>query len=266
MRNRIMTTFSVAMILFAICSVAYAADNNVPVVPEASAIILAPVGIAAVVAAERHRRRIASINRGVSLFYLIVKRICDIVLASLILMLTFPLFVLISVLVRLDSRGPVFFKRRVIGKNGCYFDMFKFRSMVEDAEQILEQSEELKKEYYVSAKLKVDPRITRLGRFLRKTSLDELPQLINILLGTMTFVGPRPIADDEVELYGPALERFKTVTPGITGLWQTCGRSETSYETRVEMDMHYIDKRCLLLDLWIVISTIPAVLLKRGAY
>lgn len=261
-----MTIFTVAMILLAAGGVSHASGKSVPVVPEASAVILAPVGIAAVVAAERHRKRIACIKGKVSPYYLVVKRIFDIVLSGLILSLTSPLFLIISVLVRADSRGPIVYKRRVIGKNGCYFDMFKFRSMVVDAEQILEQSEELKKEYYVSAKLKSDPRITRLGRFLRKTSLDELPQLINILLGTMTFVGPRPIAYDEIELYGPALERFKTVTPGITGLWQTCGRSETSYETRVEMDMQYIDKRSLLLDLWIVVSTIPAVLLKRGAY
>jgi lipopolysaccharide/colanic/teichoic acid biosynthesis glycosyltransferase len=137
--------------------------------------------------------------------------------------------------------------------------------MVDGAEQILEQDDELKNEYYVNCKLKQDPRITKLGSFQRKTSLDELPQLLNVLLGNMTFVGPRPIHQDEVDIYGPDVERFKTVTPGITGLWQTCGRSETSYEERVRMDMQYIEQRSIMLDLWVIISTVPAVLLKRGA-
>ncbi|MHB1456454.1 MAG: sugar transferase, partial [Armatimonadota bacterium] len=106
---------------------------------------------------------------------------------------------------------------------------------------------------------------TKLGRILRKTSLDEIPQLFNVLLGHMTFVGPRPIAEDEVEIYGPAIEKFKMVTPGVTGLWQTSGRSETSYKRRVELDMLYIEKRSILFDIWILLKTIPAVLLKRGA-
>ena len=161
--------------------------------------------------------------------------------------------------------GPILFRRRVLGKNGKSFDMLKFRSMVEGAEDILEHDEALKREYYRNCKLEQDPRVTRLGRLLRKTSLDELPQLINVFLGDMTFVGPRPIHADEVEIYGPNVERFKTVTPGVTGLWQTRGRSNTSYEERVRMDMLYIEQRSVLLDLWILAYTIPAVLLKRGA-
>lgn len=236
------------------------------VVPEASACILAPVGIAVILAAERHRRRVASVKRRIGLFYLTTKRISDLVLASIILLITLPLSAAVALAVRLDSPGPILFRRRVIGKDGKEFDMFKFRSMVEGAEAILEENEDLKKEYYVSAKLKSDPRVTRLGQLLRKTSMDELPQLINIVIGNMTFVGPRPIAQDEIDLYGPAIEQFKTVTPGITGIWQTCGRSETSYASRVEMDLQYIEKRSILLDLWIIMSTIPAVILKRGAY
>jgi len=158
------------------------------------------------------------------------------------------------------------FKRRVIGRNGRQFDMLKFRTMVPDAQSILEQDEYLRKQYYEKCKLIEDPRITRVGKFLRATSLDELPQLINVFLGDMTFVGPRPIAADEVELYGPSVERFKTVKPGITGIWQTSGRSETSYRRRVELDMMYIDRRSLLLDIWIILATLPAVILKRGAY
>jgi lipopolysaccharide/colanic/teichoic acid biosynthesis glycosyltransferase len=251
--------------LMLVCGIAFASDGT-HAVPEASACILAPVGIAAILAAERHRRQVAAVRRGVGITYFLVKRTFDILLASAVLLVSFPLFAVIGLLIRLDSPGPILFKRRAIGKRGDTFDMFKFRSMVEGAEEILAQDENLKSEYYVSAKLKTDPRITKIGKFLRKTSLDELPQLINVLLGTMTFVGPRPIAADEMDLYGPAIEQFKTVTPGITGIWQTCGRSETSYETRVEMDLHYIENRSILLDLWIVVSTVPAVLLKRGAF
>lgn len=253
------------MALMLICGVAFASPYGSHDVPEASACILAPVGIAAIVAAERRRRQLAAVQVGVGLSYIVVKRAFDIIVALAVLMVSSPLFLLIALLVRLDSSGPILFKRRVIGKHGGSFNMYKFRSMVERAEEILEQDEELRKLYYVNAKLKFDPRITRIGKFLRKTSLDELPQLINVLLGNMTFVGPRPIASDEIELYGPAVEKFKTVTPGITGIWQTCGRSETSYEMRVEMDLHYIETRSILLDLWIIVSTVPAVLLKRGA-
>ncbi|MCE5313674.1 MAG: sugar transferase [Armatimonadota bacterium] len=252
-----------AFILLFAAGVAYADTQHS--VPEASACILAPMGIAAVIAVERRRRRLAKIYQGVGAAYFAVKRLTDILLASAILLVSSALFAAIAALVRLDSPGPIFFKRRVIGKHGKSFDMYKFRSMVDGAEQILEHSDDLKSEYYVNCKLKSDPRITNLGKFLRKTSLDELPQLLNVLLGNMTFVGPRPIHHDEVEIYGPCVEQFKTVTPGITGLWQTCGRSETSYEERVRMDMQYIEQRSILLDLWILVSTVPAVLLKRGA-
>ncbi len=255
-----------AFLLLASAAIAWAGAGSPPAaVPEASALVLAPVGIGAVVAVQRRRRRLAGIRPKVGAAYFIVKRSVDIMLASCMLLVLSPLFALIALLVRLDSPGPVLFRRRVIGKGGKSFDMFKFRSMVEGAESILEQDDSLKNEYYVNCKLKCDPRVTRLGRFLRKTSLDELPQFINIILGNMTFVGPRPIHADEVEIYGPSVERFKAVTPGITGLWQTCGRSEVSYEDRVQMDMLYIDKRSILLDLWIIVSTVPAVLLRRGA-
>ncbi len=257
-------TLAAVIFLLAAGSVSAAQLGKYPV-PEASACVLAPVGIAAVIALEKRRRRIAKICEGVGLAYFFVKRLVDISLAFGILLLSSPLFLLIAVMVRFGSPGPVFFRRRVIGKNGKSFDMYKFRSMVDGAEKILEQSEDLKSEYYINCKLKEDPRITGLGKFLRKTSLDELPQLLNVLIGNMTFVGPRPIHHDEVEIYGPNVEQFKTVTPGITGLWQTCGRSETSYEERVRMDMQYIEQRSIMLDLWIIISTVPAVLLKRGA-
>ena len=244
---------------------ALASKNQHADVPEAAALLLAPVGIAAIVAAERRRRRLADIKHGVGKAYFIAKRVVDLTLSSTALLVFSPLVATIALAVRLDSPGPIFFRRRVIGMDGKSFDMFKFRSMVEGAEGMLDQNEELRKLYFVNCKLDADPRITRLGRFLRATSLDELPQLLNIFLGHLTFVGPRPIAADEVDIYGPAFERFKTVKPGVTGIWQICGRSDLPYEKRVEMDMMYIDQRSILLDLWIIASTVPAVLLKRGA-
>jgi len=258
-------TILVPVVLILGTGLAWADSNQVPAVPEVSAAVLAPLGVGAVIAVERRRRRVAAITRGVGTAYLVVKRSIDVCLSACLLLATAPVFALLALLVRLSGPGPILFRRRVIGRNGDSFDMLKFRSMVAGAEQILEQDEELKKVYYVNCKLHSDPRVTGIGRLLRQTSLDELPQLINVFLGHMTFVGPRPIHPDEVVIYGPCVEKFKTVTPGITGLWQTRGRSNTSYEERVRMDMQYIEQRSILLDLWILAYTVPAVLLKRGA-
>lgn len=242
-------------------------DTTQTTIPEAATMVLGPSGLALLVALERHRRRYQRIREGISLGYYMAKRAVDMILSSFALLVTAPLFALIALLVRIDSRGLIIFRRMVVGKNGEVFGMLKFRTMVVDAERILEENDDLKERYYANnCKLKDDPRVTRLGRFLRKTSLDELPQFVNILNGDMTFVGPRPIAEDEVHMYGPEVARFKTVTPGITGLWQTRGRSEISYDKRVEMDMLYIKQRSLMFDIWIVLCTLPAVLLKRGAF
>lgn len=268
MEGKVTKVVLIAACMFVLaCSLAWAESASPPAVPEASAVLLAPIGIGAV-AAIRHRRRqrLDSVKRKVGAAYQVAKRTLDITLASLLLVALSPLFAIVALLVRLDSPGPILFRRRVIGKHGKSFDMFKFRSMVEGAEQILESNEGLKNEYYVNCKLKSDPRVTQLGRFLRKTSLDELPQLLNVILGNMAFVGPRPIHADEVDLYGQEFSRFTTVKPGITGLWQTRGRSNTSYEERVKMDMLYIEQRSVLLDVLIIACTIPAVLLKRGAF
>lgn len=255
------------LLLTTIAHTAMASSAEVySVIPDASAYVLAPMGLAAVLAAKRRRQRLAQIQQGVGTAYFVIKRSFDISLSLTLLAIFSPIFALIALIVRLDSPGPVLFKRRVIGKYGKSFDMYKFRSMVCNAEEILKQNKELRKIYCRNFKLDDDPRVTKIGKFLRKSSLDELPQLINVFLGNMTFVGPRPIHSDEIEIYGPAIEDFQTVTPGITGLWQAYGRSETSYECRVKMDMLYIEKRCILLDLWIILRTIPAVLLKRGAY
>jgi lipopolysaccharide/colanic/teichoic acid biosynthesis glycosyltransferase len=253
------------LVLLLVGGMAYADTSGANAVPEASVFVLAPAGIATVVALERRRRRLSGLKHGVGILYFILKRAFDILMSSILLLLSFPIFAVVALLVRMDSPGPVLFKRRVIGKHGKSYDMYKFRSMADNAEGILEEDEELQKAYYISCKIKDDPRVTKIGRILRKTSLDELPQLLNVFLGSMTFVGPRPIHNDEVEIYGPCVEQFETVSPGITGIWQTCGRSETSYETRVEMDMLYIQKRSILFDLWIILNTVPAELLKRGA-
>jgi lipopolysaccharide/colanic/teichoic acid biosynthesis glycosyltransferase len=253
--------------IFAFSAAAYATGSgSQTAVPESAAMVLAPTGLAAALALNRFRSRYDYVREGISFGYYTAKRVFDVIVAIVVLAITSPIFILTALLVRLDSAGPIIFRRMAMGKYGKVFPMYKFRTMVDGAERILEQSEELKKAYYSNCKLKDDPRVTRLGKFLRKTSLDELPQLLDVLLGHMTFVGPRPIAADEVALYGPSVERFKSVTPGITGLWQTCGRSETSYDRRVELDMQYIDKRSLLLDLRILLNTIPSVLLKRGAF
>lgn len=261
----LLAMFFLSVVLVLIVASAVSANGKSAVVPEVSAAVLAPLGLGAIVAVRRRQRRLAELERRVGAAYHLIKRGIDVALSASLLVVTAPVFGIIALLVAFSGGGPVLFRRRVIGKDGKSFDMLKFRSMVVGAEQILADSEELKAHYYVNCKLQCDPRVTNVGKFLRKTSLDELPQLINVFLGEMTFVGPRPIHADEVDIYGPSVERFKTVTPGVTGLWQTRGRSNTSYEERVRMDMLYIEQRSVLLDLWIIAYTIPAVLLKRGA-
>lgn len=263
--RHLLAALYLSVVLFLIGASAVWADEKGAVVPEVSAAVLAPLGLGAIYAARRRQRRLAELERRVGSAYHLIKRCIDITLSAGLLIATAPMFAIIALLVGSSGSGPVLFKRRVIGKDGKSFDMLKFRSMVNGAEEILANDEDLKRDYYVSCKLHCDPRVTRVGKFLRKTSLDELPQLLNVLLGDMTFVGPRPIHADEVDIYGPNVERFKTVTPGVTGLWQTRGRSNTSYEERVRMDMLYIEQRSVLLDLWIIAYTVPAVLLKRGA-
>jgi lipopolysaccharide/colanic/teichoic acid biosynthesis glycosyltransferase len=227
--------------------------------------IYTPSGIALLAMIQWKWRHYDRIREGIGFGYYLTKRFIDIALALFLLVLSSPVSLVIALLVYMENDGPIIFKRMAIGRYGKIFPMFKFRTMIDGAEQALAENEELKKIYYSNCKIENDPRVTKLGRILRKTSLDEIPQLFNVLLGHMTFVGPRPIAEDEVAIYGPAVEKFKMVTPGITGLWQTSGRSETSYERRVELDMLYIEKRSILFDIWILLKTIPAVLLKRGA-
>jgi len=195
-----------------------------------------------------------------------VKRIVDVLGALALLTLSAPLFVVIAILIRLDSRGPIFFTQERIGYNKRRFRMIKFRTMVTDAEARLEALEHLNEKQGPIFKIRQDPRITPLGRILRKFSLDELPQLLNVLLGDMSLVGPRPLSvRDGSRLEECWQKRRFSVSPGMTCLWQISGRSNLSFEEWVALDLKYIDSWSLQLDWWILLKTIPAVLTARGA-
>jgi len=182
------------------------------------------------------------------------------------LILLSPVMLAIAIAIKLDSPGPVIYRRRVMGVNNSQFDAFKFRTMRIDGDDILAKSSELQEELSKNRKLKKDPRITRLGGFLRKLSLDELPQLFNVLRYEMSLVGPRMIHPDEMREYNQWGMNLLTVRPGITGLWQVSGRSDLSYADRVRLDMQYIRNWSIWLDLQLLVQTIPAVLRSRGAY
>ncbi len=180
-----------------------------------------------------------------------------------------PFVAIIALMIKLESRGPVFYGHTRIGRNNLRFKAWKFRSMFKDADKMLDQylkdHPELAEEWKANQKLKNDPRVTRMGRILRKTSLDELPQLWNVIKGEMSLVGPRPIVDNEIEKYGNAFSLYLKVLPGLTGLWQVSGRSDTSYDDRVAMDTYYVRNWSVWMDLVIIAKTFP-VLLGRGAY
>jgi len=198
-----------------------------------------------------------------------LKRLVDLGFTLLTLPVFLPVGLLIALLIRLDSRGPVIIKVKRLGLGGSTFCKYKFRSMVLNAEKVLQEllasNEMIRKEYEATYKIRNDPRVTRFGRLLRKTSLDELPQILNILRGEMSWVGPRDILHSELAVYGEFGDKFVTVKPGLTGLWQVNGRSRLSYSERVRLDMHYIDHLSLLLDLKIILKTIPVVLFGDGA-
>ena len=173
---------------------------------------------------------------------------------------------IIAILIKAESKGPVFFAHKRIGKNGKEIKILKFRTMVDNAEDLIkeftpEQLEQFKKNF----KLENDPRITRIGKILRKTSLDELPQIINILKGELSIIGPRPVVKEELERYGKDKEKFLSVTPGLTGYWAANGRSCTTYEQRMEMELYYIDNISFKTDIKILFRTIILVLKREGA-
>lgn len=199
-----------------------------------------------------------------------LKRTLDIALTVLGGMIALPAIIAIAIWIRLDSPGSPFFTQRRIGQDGREISILKFRTMVRDAECVLQQcladNETLRAEWARDQKLKCDPRITRAGAFLRKTSLDELPQLWNVLKGEMSIVGPRPIVHNEVDKYGAVFDLYTRVKPGITGLWQVSGRNDVSYPQRVEMDRYYICNWSVWFDIWILAKTVPVVLQRNGAY
>jgi lipopolysaccharide/colanic/teichoic acid biosynthesis glycosyltransferase len=198
------------------------------------------------------------------------KRAMDIAIAGAALLVALPFFLVVSALVRADG-GPAFYAHPRVGRGGKVFGCLKFRSMVIDSqarlEALLAADPAARAEWEATRKLKNDPRITRGGRFLRATSLDELPQLINVLKGEMSIVGPRPVTQSELDrYYGAAAAHYLTVRPGITGLWQVSGRSETSYDQRVALDVAYVSQASLLADIRILLKTPAAVLSRRGAH
>jgi undecaprenyl-phosphate galactose phosphotransferase len=197
------------------------------------------------------------------------KRAFDIAVTALLLVTVAPVLLAIALLVRRDG-GPALIRHRRIGADGVAFDCYKFRSMVVDAESALETllaaNPTLRDEWARDFKLRDDPRITRLGRFLRRTSLDELPQLFNVLRGDMSLVGPRPIVDAEVPRYGSCFADYIACRPGITGLWQVTGRNDVSYDRRVELDASYARGWSVALDLRILLKTLVVVLRRDGAY
>ena len=204
--------------------------------------------------------------------YTVIKLVFDLFFASIFLVAGLPLFLIIALLIKFSSRGPIFFSQERIGKNNIPFKCLKFRTMHPEAEDILEnlimQNNLLKKEFEETHKLKNDPRITYIGKFLRKTSLDEIPQFINVLRMEMSIVGPRPIVKEEIKKYGNSISNVLSIKPGITGLWQVSGRNNLSYKRRVMLDCLYVKNINLLLDLRIILRTFGVIFFPRdrGAY
>ena len=178
--------------------------------------------------------------------------------------------IIVALLIKLDSKGPILFSHKRVGKDGKYFGCLKFRSMVINSDEVLknllETDPAAKDEWEREFKLKDDPRITKIGKILRKTSLDELPQLINVIKGEMSLVGPRPIITDEIEKYGDYFADFCLVPPGITGVWQVNGRSDTTYEERVQMDSWYVRNWSPWVDIVYLLKTFSVVIKGKGAY
>ena len=200
----------------------------------------------------------------------LMKRVVDVFVSVSGLLFLAPFFGLTGLLIRFDSPGDIFYRQPRLGRNGKVFDLIKFRTMHQNANRILEEglhlNPKLRDEWDHYQKLKGDPRITRVGRFLRRFSLDELPQLWNVLRGEMSLVGPRPITIDQRELYGKSFNEYTQVLPGITGLWQVSGRNDTTFARRAELDSEYIQHWSIRLDIHILFKTIEIVLWQQGAY
>ena len=201
-----------------------------------------------------------------------IKRVFDVIFSLFAIFITLPLMIPIALLIKLTDRGPIFYKQRRVGYKGKEFYIYKFRSMYPDADkrlkEILEKDPKAREEWETTFKLKNDPRVTPIGRFLRKTSLDELPQFFNVLKGDMSVVGPRPVVKEELEkFYKDKAKYYLSVKPGVTGYWQVEGRSNIEdYKKRVEMDVWYVKNRSIWLDIKIILKTIWVMLTGKGAY
>jgi lipopolysaccharide/colanic/teichoic acid biosynthesis glycosyltransferase len=201
-----------------------------------------------------------------------IKRTFDIVFALFILIVFSPLYLVLMILIALNSQGPIFYVQQRVGKNHKLFNCIKFRTMVNGADKILEtminDSDQMRQEFQDSFKLKHDPRITKIGRFLRLTSLDEFPQFWNVLKGEMSIVGPRPLVPEELPRYGSKINTVLTIKPGITGLWQVSGRNDIPYPKRIQIDVYYATSHNWVLDLSIVFKTIGVIIFPKnnGAY
>lgn len=214
-------------------------------------------------------------GKGISLSALdgnFAKRLFDIIFSLFVLVFLSPVYFLLVVLIAINSPGPVFYVQQRVGRNFKLFRCIKFRTMVNDADEVLEKmiakSPEMRQEFEESYKIKQDPRITGIGKFLRLTSMDEFPQFWNVLKGDMSVVGPRPLVPEELHKYGHRINTVLTIKPGITGLWQVSGRNDIPYPKRVLIDVYYATSHNWLLDLWIVIKTIGVIIFPRnnGAY
>ncbi|TDB55456.1 sugar transferase [Bacillus sp. CBEL-1] len=223
------------------------------------------------------KKRNVSINsnsflnkKSVGRAYSFTKRLIDILGALIGLILTSPIFLSIAFAYAFgNNKGPIFFKQLRVGKNGKLFYMYKFRSMIVNAEKILRDDRVLYAKYIKNnykLEQEEDPRITKLGKFLRRTSLDELPQLINVLKGEMSLTGPRPVIQEELKEYEARIEDFLSVKPGVTGYWQICGRSNVGYPERADIEFYYVDNQSFKLDALILFKTVWLVLSKKGAY
>lgn len=198
--------------------------------------------------------------------YPVVKRIIDIVISLIGLIVLAPIMLIIILLIRIDSKGKAIYKHYRLGKNGKLIGVYKFRTMVINADEVFKNfTKEQKEEYEKFFKLEKDPRITRIGNILRKTSLDELPQLFNIIKGDMSIIGPRPVVEREIEKFGQQKNKYLSVLPGLTGWWACHGRSATTYDERIKLEMYYINNFSFKIDLLCFFKTIGAVLKRDGA-
>ena len=202
----------------------------------------------------------------------IAKRLFDIIFSLLVLILCAPIYLLLAIAIAASSSGSIFYIQERVGKNYRHFGCIKFRTMIPDADRVLHemmaQSADLRQEFSENFKLKEDPRITKIGKFLRTTNLDEFPQFINVLKGEMSIVGPRPLVPEEIERYGTQIDRILTIRPGITGLWQVSGRNDIPYAQRIRIDVNYVKHRNFWLDLRIVLKTVLMTIIPKnnGAY